>query len=117
MPSGLPELNGPDGLEATLTASYYEMGKALAADGLTITHLIQDQRRSWHVGLDNGIELRLGHDDAYAHLLRFVRLYPRVLATRASEIATVDLRYTNGFAVAWNHRPDNATPPQQRGHT
>lgn len=112
LPSGLPELQGPDGLEATLTASYYEMGKALAPDGLKIIRLIQDPRRSWHVGLDNGIELRLGHDNAYTHLLRFVRLYPKVLATRATEIATVDLRYTNGFAVAWNHPPDGAKPHQ-----
>jgi cell division protein FtsQ len=117
LPSGLPQLQGPDGLEATLTASYYEMGKALAPDGLKITRLIQDPRRSWHVGLDNGIELRLGHDSAYTRLLRFVRLYPKVLATRATEIATIDLRYTNGFAVAWNHQPDNTKPTQQGGHT
>jgi len=117
LPDGLPALQGPDGQEATLTASYYEMGKALAADGLKITRLTQDPRRSWHVGLDNGIELRLGHDNAYARLLRFVRLYPKVLATRATEIASIDLRYTNGFAVAWNHQPDKTKPPQQGGHT
>lgn len=117
LPEGLPQLQGPDGQEATVTASYYEMGKALAADGLTISRLIQDPRRSWHVGLDNGIELRLGHDNAYAHLLRFVRLYPKVLAARAAEIAAIDLRYTNGFAVAWNHPLENARPPRQGGHT
>ncbi len=117
LPSGLPELRGPDGMEATLTASYYEMSKALAADGLKIKSLVQDPRRSWHVGLENGIELRLGHDNAYAHLLRFVRFYPQVLASRANEIATVDLRYTNGFAVAWNHQPDTTKPLQQRGHS
>ncbi len=117
LPDGLPALQGPDGQEATLTTSYYEMGKALAADGLKITRLTQDPRRSWHVGLDNGIELRLGHDSAYTRLLRFVRLYPKVLATRAAEIATIDLRYTNGFAVAWNHQLDNTKQPQQGGHT
>jgi cell division protein FtsQ len=117
LPDGLPQLQGPDGLEATLTASYYEMGKALAADGLKIMRLIQDPRRSWHVGLDNGIELRLGNDSAYSRLLRFVRLYPKVLAARATEIATIDLRYTNGFAVAWNHQPEKAKPSQQGGHT
>jgi cell division protein FtsQ len=117
LPDGLPQLQGPEGLEATITASYFEMGKALAADGLKITRLIQDPRRSWHVGLDNGIELRLGNDSAYTRLLRFVRLYPKVLAMRATDIATVDLRYTNGFAVAWNHPPDKAKPPQQGEHS
>lgn len=117
LPADLPEFQGPAGLEAAITASYYEMGKALAPAGLKIARLIQDERRSWRVLLDNGIELRLGRDDAYPRLLRFVRLYPKVLATRATEIATIDLRYTNGFAVAWNHKPDNATPPQQGGRT
>lgn len=117
LPTGLPELQGPAGLEAATTASYYEMSKALAPDGLKITRLIQDERRSWHVTLDNGIELRLGRDDAYPRLLRFVRLYPKVLASRATEIATIDLRYTNGFAVAWNHQADTTTPPQQGGHS
>ena len=117
LPTELPELRGPAGLESAITASYYEMSKALAPDGLKIARLIQDERRSWRVTLDNGIELRLGRDDAYPRLLRFVRLYPKVLASRATEIATIDLRYTNGFAVAWNHQPDSATPPQQGGHS
>lgn len=117
LPTDLPSLQGPAGLEAALTRNYYDMGKALAPAGLKITRLIQDERRSWRVALDNGIELRLGRDDAYPRLLRFVRLYPKVLAPRASQIASIDLRYTNGFAVAWNHLPDGATPTHPGGHT
>lgn len=117
LPTNLPSLQGPSGLEAALTRNYYDMGKALAPAGLKITRLIQDERRSWRVTLDNGIELRLGRDDAYPRLLRFVRLYPKVLAARASQIASIDLRYTNGFAVAWNHPPEGAMPTHPEGHT
>jgi cell division protein FtsQ len=105
IPQGLPELRGPVGLEGAITATYYEMGKALAPAGLEIARLMQDERRAWRITLDNGIELKLGRNHAFEHLLRLVRVYPGVLAERAVAIREIDLRYTNGFAVRWSERP------------
>ncbi len=107
-PAGLPQLRGPDGLETVLAARYYEMARVLAPVGLQIRELDQDERRSWRMLLDNGIELRLGRTEAYERLLRFVRLYPGTLAPQAEMVGQVDLRYTNGFAVRWKSQEDQA---------
>ena len=58
----------------------------------------------------------IGRADARPRLQRFVRLLPRLLGD-PRQLASVDLRYTNGFALTWgNARPaanDGAatTPP------
>lgn len=100
-PDGLPVFRGPDGASAAVSAAYREMVPTLAPLGLTITAVALNARRAWQVTLDNGIELVLGRKDRMLRLRRFARVYPGALAGTADEIAQVDLRYTNGFAVRW----------------
>lgn len=99
-PPGLPELRGPDGTQAAVLAQYRSMSTLIAPLQLHIKHLELDERRAWHLGLDNGIELLLGRTDSTAHLQRFVRVYPS-LAALPNVIERVDLRYHNGLAVRW----------------
>ena len=105
-PAGLPLLQGPPQMNAQLAARYTAMQQELIPLGLRIAELTLDARRAWRVRLDNGLELMLGRSDSAARLQRFVAVYPKVLAARATDIARVDLRYTNGFAVAWRHGTD-----------
>lgn len=107
-PVGLPELSGPDRNAAAIASHFSELRNLLAPLGLEPAALVQDERRSWRLSLSNGIDLRLGRKQTAERLLRFMRLYPRVLAERAGEIRRVDLRYTNGFAVAWRKRAEAA---------
>lgn len=115
IPPGLPELSGPTGLESVVLSGYRDMNRALAPLGFTIARLALDARRSWSLQLSNGMQLKLGRSEVYRRLLRFVRVYAEVLAPRAADIRLVDLRYTNGFAVAWKHPPDGPTAQAQRG--
>lgn len=107
-PGGLPELSGPDGNAAEIASRFSELRNLMAPLGIELTALVQDERRSWRLRLGNGIDIRLGRRQTAERLLRFMRLYPRVLAARAGEIERVDLRYTNGFAVAWRKGADSA---------
>jgi cell division protein FtsQ len=63
--------------------------------------LVQDERRAWHLLLGNGIPVDVGRGNLDARVARLSRVYPKVLAPRAVHIRRIDLRYTNGFAVAW----------------
>ncbi len=99
--SELPLFAGPKGSSLQLGELYREMSRMLAPLGLGIRELVLDERRSMSLRLDNGWRLLLGRERAYPRLLRFVRVYPRNLAPRRAEIAQIDLRYTNGFAVSW----------------
>lgn len=51
----------------------------------------------------NGLQLGLGRKETHLRLMRFVRVYAEVLKPRIEAIDSVDLRYTNGFAVRWHH--------------
>ncbi|QKT03043.1 cell division protein FtsQ/DivIB [Ectothiorhodospiraceae bacterium 2226] len=101
-PEGLPLFEGPTGYHRMLAAQFDGLSAALAPLDLQVVRLSADARRAWSLQLSNGIELVLGRDAHYPRLMRFVRVYPQVLATRESDIRRIDLRYTNGFAVQWN---------------
>lgn len=103
-PQGLPVLSGPMELLKQVVDQYLAMAKAARSTGRNITYLAQDQRRAWFMKWDNGVELKLGRSDPYPRLLRFLRVYPDLLAANEADLRTVDLRYSNGFAVHWDLR-------------
>ncbi len=110
---GLPVLYGPQGRERELIARFRRTHEVLMSVGLRLHALVEDERRAWHVLLANGIPVELGRKEPGARLERFVKIYPKTLALRATEIASVDLRYTNGFSVAWKVPRDGDSGTKQ----
>jgi len=105
--SQLPLLRGPDGTEMKVVKQYQEVLQMLTPLGLGVSHLTMNERRAWSLRLNNGLQMVLGRNDTHLRLLRFVRVYADVLKPRLEAIDSVDLRYTNGFAVRWHdgHAP------------
>ena len=99
--ANLPILHGPRGRSQALLARYRQLTSVLKPAGLRVRALVQDERRAWHLLLNNGIPINIGRGDPRARVARFTRVYQKVLASQAVRIKSVDLRYTNGFAVAW----------------
>jgi len=97
----LPLLHGPKETEKTVMKEYQAMQQELEQLELKIVELKMDQRRAWSVRLDNGLKLRLGRSDNRSRMQRFANVYASVLQPRLASIDSVDLRYTNGFAVRW----------------
>jgi cell division protein FtsQ len=113
-PAGLPELHGPAGQQRSLIERFIEVGKLLKTAGLRPRALIEDERRAWRLTLDNGVEMLLGREESLARLARFVAVYPQTLERRVDALQRVDLRYTNGFAVAWRAETQPAAQ-QEKG--
>lgn len=107
-PYGLPAFTGPQGTEIQVLQNYRSMRTVLQTQGRDIDELALDARRAWKVRLDNGITLALGHSDIQQRLHRFTRAYTDLLNEKQEAISTVDLRYTNGFAVRWQAPEKNA---------
>jgi cell division protein FtsQ len=114
----LPRLFGPEDSSAEVVDAYRRHQAALAPLGMSISELQLTPRRAWRIRLDNGMQLALGRLRADERLARFVALYPRlfpmpVAASSASGAAapitpvTVDLRYSDGFAL---RMPNGASP-------
>ncbi len=109
-PGPWPRLAGPEGHEARLVGMFRQATTALATVGLRPVELVRDPRRAWWMRLEGGLELHLGRERFERRLARFVDVYPAVLAPRAGEIAAVDMRYVNGFAVRWRTPPASDDP-------
>lgn len=97
----MPQLNGPDGQHQTMLKELARMQAWLLDTGLYIDAMNLDARRSWTLQMSNGLELRLGRKQMHERLQRFASVYKNNLQAEKREIEHIDMRYTNGFAVAW----------------
>lgn len=104
-PGPWPRLVGPEGREKALIKAWSDIRARLDPVGLTLVKLTQDERRAWWLTFDRGLQVYLGREQFDERLERLALVYPRVLATQADQIAVVDLRYGNGFAVRWKAAP------------
>ncbi len=107
-PENLPVLHGPKGRARSLLKKYWAVVAMLAPIRLTVRALVEDERRAWHMLLNNGIAVAVGRGDPRARIARFARVFPQVLARRARYIESIDLRYTNGLAVAWKRSDEGS---------
>lgn len=97
----LPALAGPKGTAAELLATFAEMQRAVAANGLELRRVEQSERRAWTVWFADGTQVRLGRRDALPRLARYAGIAAPLVAPQAAHIAYVDMRYANGFALGW----------------
>ena len=97
----LPHLNGPLGFHKTMFQELARMQAWLLETGLQIQSMKLDERRSWILTMKDGIELRLGRDKMHQRLQKFVSVYKNNFQSETRKIKHIDMRYTNGFAVAW----------------
>lgn len=102
LPLDLPQLSGPDARAAEVLARLSDIDSILAPAGLAAESLALSARGSWSLGLNNGAEIELGREQHPARLLRFLSALPLMLPPgQQLQWARVDLRYANGFSVAW----------------
>jgi cell division protein FtsQ len=101
MPPELPRLSGPPGSEAAVAQRYLAVQGRLVEAGMRLAAVRLDARGAWEFDLDNGVTVRLGRRQVDERSERFFATALKLLAQRAADIAYVDMRYTNGFAIGW----------------
>ena len=97
----LPVLSGPPGSEHEVAARYLQLRERLSLAGLALAGLAMDERGAWTVELVGGQRVRLGKRDVESRLERFFSAVLPALGRELDRIRYVDMRYTNGFVVAW----------------
>jgi cell division protein FtsQ len=101
VPAELPRLSGPEGSVKEVAQRYLAIQARMLEANLRVAALRLDERGAWEVDLDSGITVRLGRRDVDERIDRFIRTAAPVIAHHAGEIAYVDMRYSNGFAIGW----------------
>ncbi len=96
----LPLLRGPEGSEQIMLARFDALMEVLAPSGHVVDELVLDGKHSWSLRLDNGLQAMLGRHQLELRSRRLAALLgrPQLIATAPG--STVDLRYSNGFALS-----------------
>ncbi|CAM3551275.1 cell division protein FtsQ/DivIB [Parendozoicomonas haliclonae] len=108
-----PELAGPEGREQEVMQQYLTLSHQLRLLGLKVTGVELAAMGSWSFAVDD-VSVQLGNEDLISRMQRFSRLYNDSLQARWAEVDSIDLRYRDGVAVAWNESP-KASPITNNG--
>lgn len=101
LPEGLPQLSGPAGRETEVMRDYQQLAQALQGSPFAPAGLELDARGDWTFHTAAGMELRLGQNDPLGQAAVLLGAVSRGLAGHLEQVAYIDLRYSNGFAVGW----------------
>lgn len=112
VPADLPQLIGPPGSAAKLWTRYQALAPHLAELGLTLQILRMDRRQAWHLQVTDDLAIALGRSEVAARFARFLRAYPRITPPPGKRLARVDMRYSNGLAVAWQATEPTPQPDE-----
>jgi cell division protein FtsQ len=103
IPPELARLSGPPGTQALVAARFLAAQGRLVEAGMHLTALRLDERGAWELDLADGITVRLGSRQIDERFERFITTAMKLIAQRADDIAYVDMRYSNGFAIGWKN--------------
>lgn len=69
---------------------------------MRVEDIILSPRMTWLVRFDNGLRVIVDNENTAQKLLNLSQLLGNQLSARRDNIQSIDLRYKNGFAIAWN---------------
>ena len=98
---GLPWLRGPDARLEEVLETWVSFNEQLQPLGLEVEYLAVDKRGSWSLEFTNGTQVYLGRDSTDERLQRLLSSWDALMEEQEVPPRDIDLRYTNGFAVAW----------------
>jgi cell division protein FtsQ len=98
----LPELGGREQHSERIMQQYQHLSRLLRSRNLTISKLWVDELDTWQMTLKRGTQLMLGKDALAEKIQRFLQVYDQHLVQHFDAVVRIDLRYTNGLAVAWS---------------
>src|SRR5437660_52135 len=101
IPPELAQLTGPEGKESLVAQRYLAAEGRLSQAGLRLTAMRLDARGAWEFDLANGVTVRLGRRQVDERFEKFMNTALKLITQRGEDIAYVDMRYTNGFAIGW----------------
>ena len=99
---GLPWLDSPPGQVELVFKNWKKFDDKLEAIGQQVERLTFDPRGSWSAELSGGTEVRFGKGEIFDSLDTLVSTWAGLMQGQALPPVSVDLRYTNGFAVLWS---------------
>ncbi len=124
----LTVLTGPDRQQLKVLEMMKGIKTTLADQSMELAEFNVNDRWAWKIRLATGLEILLGRNEQLKKLQRFLKSLPVLGPEQVEQIAIVDLRYPNGFAISWKPgteeidwkaiaNPENKPIVTQKGNT
>ncbi len=98
----LPWLFGREQDSEKIMRQYQAIGELLRSRNLVLEKLHIDDMGTWRLTLNGGVELVLGDYEIQQKMQEFFYVYDHYLVNVFAAVVSIDMRYANGLAVAWN---------------
>jgi len=99
----LPMLYSPESKGRNMAKEFLQIREWMKGFPVKLVEFKEDARGSWQIKLENGLVVKIGRNHHQKRIKRFMVGYRQKLISVVNKIHTVDLRYTNGFAVKWKN--------------
>ena len=97
----LTVVTGPELQQVKVLEIMKGIKTALADQSMELAEFSINDRWAWKIKLATGLEILLGRNDQLKKLQRFLKTLTLLKQEQVEQIAVVDLRYPNGYAVSW----------------
>ncbi len=97
----LPVLYGRDTDTELVVNHFRELSAVLVEHHLSLKKLQLNERNTWLASLDSGVEIIIGNGAVMEKMRLLLFAYEQGLSADFSQIQSIDMRYNNGFSVAW----------------
>lgn len=94
-------VNGPDQQQTKVLEIMKGIEIALADQSLVLAEFSINNRGAWKIKLSSNLEILLGRNEQLKKLQRFLKTLTVLRQEQVEQMALVDLRYPNGYAVSW----------------
>ncbi|MFU8787646.1 MAG: cell division protein FtsQ/DivIB [Methylobacter sp.] len=97
-------LQGPELQQLKTVEIMKGVNTALADQAMRMAEFTINDRWAWKIKLTTGLEILLGRNEQLKKLQRFLKTLDVLGQELVEQMAIVDLRYPNGYAISW--KPD-----------
>lgn len=101
VPNNLPQINAPDDQVQLMSQYYQKMVEILSPYQLKITLFEMNSRQAFHAVLNSDVDVYFVPGDPIQQLQKFISVYKKIIGQHFDRVASIDLRYNNGLAIAW----------------
>ena len=97
----LTVVTGPELQQVKVLEIMKGIKTALADQSMELAEFSVNDRWAWKIKLATGLEILLGRNEQLKKLQRFLKTLAVLKQEQVEQMAIVDLRYPNGYAVSW----------------
>ena len=97
----LTVVTGPELQQVKVLEIMKGINTALADQAMKLSEFTVNDRGAWKIKLATGLEILLGRNEQLKKLQRFLKTLAVLKQEQVEQLAIVDLRYPNGYAVSW----------------